>query len=292
MTPKGHALIGENILNGDFGGILGEVDVETFKVFLAGPDAFISTNYKLFTRQHNHHVRLFFETLLWLIKMKNLGSDPRVKSILYGYLCHYYVDVKLHQLIIYMTGDKKNHRMTDHALAEMWIDDYLMDIFGDKRMFYYRKWYLKDNDLRELIDEVYLKVFRARNAARAYSRGIFNHNLLDSLVRTNAIGVAPLILTAFNIGDIIYRGPERAQPYLNLKKEEWTRPSTGEICHDSFWDLVMEAKKIFLEAIEATNRYMFNGGNLLIPLVSDNISYITGLPCGQSYAPQNVKKII
>ena len=286
---KTHAIHGELILP--------EMDKRTeikendLKTFCFGPDSLIATDYKTFTYQHRQKVRLFFEAIMNVIKEKKLQDNSEVMAYLYGQLDHYIVDITCHPLIYYMTQElPKEHKMHPHGLIELWIDDYIMQKYGKKEMLYFHKWYLKDKELRRLIDKVYEDVFNMKNESSKYSIGITLINLLDSLARTNAIGIAPLVFKAANIGDLTYRGAERVLPYLNLEHEKWTIPYSGEEVTESFDDLWNKSIERSLETIHSVNGYLYDGKPLTEHYIITNSSYNTGLPCVEKEKFPFVKK--
>ncbi len=277
---KTHAIHGELILPE----IDKKVDInkEDLKTFCFGPDTLIATDYKIFSYQHSHNVKEYFEAIMRYIKEHKLQDNPEVMAFLYGQLDHYILDIICHPMIYYMTAAKpKDHKMDYHALVEMWIDDYIMEKYGKKEMFYFHKWYLKDKDLRDLINQVYREVYNRNHESIRYSAGITLMNLLDSLARTNAIGIAPLIMNGINIGDLTFGDLERIKPYLNLDHKTWTHPITGELLTTSFDDLFNKASEVSLETIHDANAHIYGDKPLSNQFITNDCTYNTGLPCSE-----------
>ena len=286
---KSHAIHGELILLEIDKKI--EIKKEDLKVFCFGPDTLIATDYKTFSYQHKNRVKDFFEALIKYIKDNKLQNNGEVMAFLYGQLDHYIVDLTCHPLIYYMTeGLPKENKIAFHGLVEMWIDDYIMEKYNKKEMFYFKKWFLKNKEVRALVNILYKELFDVKNESLKYSLGITVTNLLDSLARTNAIGLAPLILKTFNIGDLVYGNPERALPYLNFEKKEWTHPITGEILTSSFDDLWKKSCERSLETIQDVNKYLYSDRPLYNQYISNNVSYDTGFPCEEKRTFQFIKK--
>lgn len=286
---KTHAIHGELVLPD----IDKKVDIkcEDIKTFCFGPDTLIATDYRIFNYQHSHKVKLYFEAIMSLIKENKLQDNSEVMAFLYGQLDHYIVDIICHPLIYYMTEElPKTHKMHPHGITEMWIDDYIMNKYGKKEIFYFHKWYLKDNDLRILVDTVYEKVYGRKNEAIKYSLGITLINFLDSLARNNLVGFAPLILNSFNVGDLIYRGPERVVPLLNLEHDIWTNPITGEELNFSFDDLWEKSIEVSLETIHDVNNYIYGDKPLTNHYILTDSSFNTGFPCKSGKTFKYVKK--
>ena len=47
-----------------------QINVEDLKLFCLGPDALLTTDYRLFDLQHRKDTRVYFKTLIKLIKKK------------------------------------------------------------------------------------------------------------------------------------------------------------------------------------------------------------------------------
>ena len=275
---KTHSIHGEVILPK----IDKRIDIkkEDLKVFCFGPDALVATDYKVYDYQHRKKVRLYFEALMQVIKENKLQDNSEVMAFLYGQLDHYILDVVCHPLVYYMTEDIPQTKvMTPHSLMEMWIDDYIMEKYNKKGKFYFHKWFLKTKGLRLLIDKVYNSTYGARNETIKYSLGIAIISIFDFLARNNALGIAPVILKSFNIGDLVHRGPERVIPYLNLEHKKWTIPANGEIVSESFDDLWKKSIEMSLETIYDVNKYIYDDKPLNEHYILSDSSYNTGVSC-------------
>ena len=257
-----------------------EINKEDLKVFCFGPDSLIATDSSVFESQHRNKVRVYFETLVRIIKKRKLQDNSEIMAFLYGQLDHYILDLTCHPLIYYMTeGLDQNYVMAPHTLMELWIDNYMMEKYGKKEVLYFHKWYLKDKQLRSLVDDVYKTVYGAKNEAYKYSLGISLTNLFDFLGRNNGIGIAPLVAKLFNIGDLTNKDSKKVLPYLNLEHKKWTDPVAGYELDTSFEDLWKKAFETSLETINNVNRYLYGDGKLSNHYINSNISYNTGVPC-------------
>ena len=268
-----------------------EIKVEDFKTYCFGPDSLTMTDYKTFSYQHKNQVRLYFETILSYIKENKLQDNSEVMAFLYGQLDHYIVDIICHPLIIYMTEAlPKLYAIKPHALVEMWIDEYLMEKYEKKENFYFHKWHLKDRNLKELIDATYKQVYGVSSEAFKYSIGITFMNLFDSLVRTNIIGITPIVSRMLSLGNFTYNNLEKVLQFLNVEHKVWTHPITGEELSLSFDDLWRKSVETSLEAICDINRHIYGGKPLTQNYIINNCSYNTGFPCEDERKPVFVKK--
>ena len=269
-----------------------EIKKEDLKSYCMGPDAMIETDYKTFNYQHANKVREFFTTILKYIKENKLQDNGEVMAYLYGNIDHLVLDALTHPLIYYMTEDiERQHKIRPHGLVEHWIDDYTVQKYDRNKMLYYYKWFITNNDLMKLVNEVYKEVYGVNHEGLKYSFGMFSNIMYDTLARRNAVGIVPLVIKIINIGDFIYKkNLDRVLPYLNLEHNIWTNPETGEELRESFDDLWKKAIEISLETISDVNKYLYQDKQLTNQLILNDTSYNTKLPCKNGQSLKYVKK--
>ena len=265
------------------------IDKDDIKTFCMGPDAMIATDYHMFKYQHVNLTKDYFMTLLKLIKENKLQENSEVMAFLYGQLDHFVLDLTTHPLIYYMTENyPKAHKIDPHGLVEMWIDDYTMNKYNKDNKHYYHKVFIKDKELKELINQTYRNVYRIDNIAFKYSTGQLFMVMYDSL-RNNKI-IRP-ITKLINVGDIKYsKDLDRVIPFLNLEHDVWYNPETGEKSTNSFDDLWQRAIEVSLETINDANNFLYKDKNITNPLILNNTSYDTGLPCSAGQSLKYIKK--
>ena len=258
-----------------------EIDSEDLKTYCMGPDAMICTNYKLFLKQHESNVKLYFETLLKKVKENKLQDNSEVMAYLYGQLDHYILDVVMHPYINYFEQKlTKTNLIDSHALIEMWMDDYVINKYNNGYNLCYKKRKISDKRLKELIDYIYKEVYNSSCMSLKYNLGIKFVSMFDSLIRCNSIKIAKLLLAKLNIGDITYHDDyTNVIPYLNLNNDIWKDMEIGEEHKESFDDLWIKSIDESLETIDAVNKYLYSDANLNCKYIKKNISYNTGLPC-------------
>ena len=289
---KTHSIHGEIILPDIKTRI--EIDKEDLKLFCLGPDTLIATDYKLFEMQHMKDTREYFKELIKLIKKNKLQDNSEVMAFLYGQLDHFILDMIMHPLIYYMTEEMpKEHLMDPHGLVENLIDDYVMWKYDRNDENYYLKTKISDRKLIKLINDAYKRVYHTNNISLKYSYGMILINIYDSLVRRDKLFLAKGIMKLINLGDISYHKDYKvALPYLNLEHEEWLDPETGEKHHESFDNLWNKACEVALETIQDVNMYLYQDKSIKNPIIENNISFNTGLPCEKGQMKRFVKKYI
>lgn len=289
---KTHAIHGEMILPRIL--TRTEINKEDLKSFCMGPDALIVTDYRLFELQHMKDTREYFKTLLKLIKKEKLQDNSETMAFLYGQIDHFILDIIMHPLIYYMTEElPKEHLLDPHGLVENLIDDYVVWKFDRNDNNYYRKTAISDRKLMKLINDAYKKVYHANNISLKYSFGMTLINIYDSLIRRDKLFLANSIRKLINLGDISYHKDYKvALPYLNLEHELWFDPETGEKHYESFDNLWDKASEVALETIQDVNMYLYQDKRLKNPIIDNDTSFNTGLPCKEGQTKRFVKKYI
>lgn len=287
---KTHSIHGESILPYIDEKI--EIHNEDIKTFCIGPDTMIATDHKLFNYQHANKTKEYFETLLKLVKENKLQENSEVMAFVYGQIDHYILDVIMHPYIYYMTENiPKTNIILPHSLIEMWIDDYIQKKFNITEKKYYHKLNINNHNLKELINNLYHKVYNKSLTYLKYKYGIILINMFDLNVRNNSIRITNSLTKIFNIGHITYnKNLEHIIPYLNLNKDTWYNPETGERFNYSFDDLWKKSIEVSLETIEDINKYLYLDRELINSYIGNNISYNTGIPCENGQSLKYVKK--
>lgn len=287
---KTHSVHGEFILPQINKNI--KINKEDIKTFCIGPDTMIGTDHKLFDYQHSNKTKEYFKFLLKLVKQNKLQENSEVMAFVYGQIDHYILDTIMHPFIYYTTeGLPKNNIIKPHSLMEIWIDDYIVKKFNINEKDYYHKLKINSGKLKELINNLYDKVYNKSLSYLKYKYGLLLINLFDLKIRRNTIKLIPYLTKALNIGDITYHeNSGYIEPYLNLNNEIWYNPETGEKKNDSFDDLWEKSIEISVETIEDVNKYLYFDKNISNPYILNNISYNTGLPCESGQSFQYIKK--
>ena len=270
------------------------INIEDLKTFCMGPDTLIVTDYEMFELQHIKDTRSYFKTLLKLIKKYKLQDNSEVMAFLYGQLDHFILDVIMHPLIYYMTEDMpKEHLMNPHGIVENLIDDYVVWKFDRNNEVYYHKGGISDRKLINLINEAYKKVYHRNNVSLKYNFGMILINIYDSLIRRDKLFLAKSVMKLINLGDIRYHNDYKvALPYLNLNHDVWYDPETGEEHYESFNNLWDKACEVALETIHDVNMYLYQDRRIKNPIINDDISFNTGLPCEKGQKKRFVKRYI
>lgn len=268
-----------------------DIDKEELKTFCIGLDSLIPTDYNTFDYFHNNNTRDYFLELLKLIKDNKQLDNKELIAFLYGQLDHFVLDTVMHPLIYYMTENLFNDSiLSSHAILEMGIDKYVMKKYENKDILYYHKLTIDNESTAKVIDELYQK-FHVLKAPFKYSLGIILMTYFDTFVRRDIGLFSSVIPKMINLGDIVYsENIDKVIPYLNLEHGLWIHPETGKEFTESFDDLWEKSLDLSRELLEDVNNYLYNDKDIKNPLIVDNISYDTGMPCSEGKTLKYVKK--
>ena len=118
-------------------------------------------------------------------------------------------------------------------------------------------------------------------------------SIYDSLIRRDKLLLAKYIMKLINLGDISYHNNDKmVLPYLNLEHNLWYDPETGEKHYESFDNLWDRACTVALETINDVNMYLYQDKRLRNPIINNDTSFNTGLPCKEGQKKRFVKKYI
>ena len=253
-----------------------DLSLEDLKVFSFGPDALVFTDPVTFNMQHNKDSRYFFLYLMNVLKTERCLDNPELISFLYGQLSHFILDYSFHPYVYYLTANMKlNKLINPHMQLEFWIDNYIMDKYGIYDKDFFSKNKIEDPRARQLIDYVYLNVFKCILASSKYDIGINALEQFESRVRFSEMSEK-----FQDLADLTYEKRKKVMHwFLNRERNAWLHPFNGEEHRESFRELWNNAVALYIETIEDVNRFLYDGKPLHNALLESNSSYDTALSC-------------
>ena len=252
------------------------LDLEDLKTFAIGPDSLVFTDPIAFNLQHNKDSRFFFRYLMNEIKQQHELDNPELISFLYGQLSHFILDTTFHPYVNYLTNNMKLGKFINpHTQLELWVDNYMMNKYGILSKDFFTKTRIENNKAREIIDEVYLKVYRCILASNKYDIGMNVFNAIERNVRFNESSKR-----FQNIADLTYeKRTKMLEWFLNRERKTWLHPINGEKHNESLSELWNNSVALYLETIEDVNGYLYDDKPLNNSLIESNSSYDTALSC-------------
>ena len=171
-----------------------KIDLNYLKIFAQGSDPFMFYNLFIGTKAkeinniqkiiHTKKTNLFFKNNIKYIIDHNLSNNTEILTYLYGYICHYYLDLYTHPYIYYKSGifnpkDKTTYKYNAiHQKYEYLIDLYF--ITQKEKTPYYKfkphKFLFSTKEispsLAELIDNTLYETYTYQNSAKYYVKSL------------------------------------------------------------------------------------------------------------------------
>lgn len=249
---------------------------------------------------HNNKTQDFFINLLSYMKDNNI-NDTDTYSFLFGFICHYALDVTINPYIVYRSGvfDKKDpstYKYNNvHLFMETFIDNDMIRRRTDKNpyIFEFDKFCFNINpfseDLNKTIDMVFENTFNISNMSSIYFKSLKQMKRIITVYRRDPYGIkkffyklldtfTPKRMYRFEAISYHYLLEDR-HDYLNNTHTIWRNPTTYNMTsEESFVDLYLKAIKMAKVIMCACEDYL-NNKDIDLEIIFDNSSYITGLNC-------------
>ena len=289
-------------------------NLEYFKLFAQGSDPFMFYHFLIGKRaneisgvqrmMHRSKTREFFLEIVNYIYDNKLINNSEVMAYLYGYICHYYLDLYTHPFIyykggIFKRGNKNTYKYNGlHQKIEYGIDLYFIkkneDVEVRKFKVYKAIFDVKGltPELKDIIKATIGKVYSISNVGDIYEESIwymkkffryFNYDpygvklklykLVDGITPNSVIRVQELSFSN-EYSDI--------NNYLNLDKKIWYCPwDKTKRYRSSFLELYERAKIKAIKTIEEVTRMLENDSldKGKLNKLFENLSFCTGIDC-------------
>lgn len=196
---------------------------------------------------HKEKMEEFIDNMWEYIKKNQLINNPLYMGVLYGHICHYYMDKVCHPLIRKVDKISTSVGVKSHTLLEGAIDAYLtyhkckIDIekFDTRKIFRG-----KVRKVYKMIDYAYDKTYHTKHVSFSYGITkimyskirwlffLFGKKLLKKLSRFNQ-----------------YLETNKDLDIVNSKREIYYKDYMGNPCNDSFMDLYEKSITLAVERI-------------------------------------------
>ena len=164
-----HAIMSELLFNklNDKNKFKTKINKNNMKLFSFGQDLTV-LNLDCFHDTHKMNSKLFFISTIKYIKENNLEYNSNIMAYLYGHIAHYALDVTIHRYIRNLvSGIDKESILTPHTIIECNLDKYLAKKFKTNNKYLSIK-PIRDDNLRNLVDNTYQNVYGYFNASNTY----------------------------------------------------------------------------------------------------------------------------
>lgn len=288
--------------------------VEYFKLFCQGSDPFMFYHFllgkkakemgEIQKKMHHEKTQQFFERTITYIHQQKLVDTTEVMAYLYGYICHYYLDLYTHPFIFYKSGvfhseDKTTYPYNGiHQEIEYMIDIYLIDTREKEKhqkFRVYEKIFQADKfsePLKGLINESIGNVYSISNVVSKYERSIWYMKKFFQYVNYDPTGFKLKVYQMIDkitpartirLQELSYHCDYSDKlHYLNLEHKAWCYPwDQSQIFHTSFLDLYQQALKEAVATIKQVTDLLKKDSLDLkkIKQLFPDLSFATGKPC-------------
>lgn len=298
---------------------------KAYRLFAQGSDPFMfyhlfvgkgaKMGKKLQHQMHTEKTRDFFVEVIRCIHQNHLDSNAEVMAYLYGYICHYYLDLLVHPFINYQSGklikeDKSTYCYnTLHQKIEYRIDSYIIKnkLKKDPKKFKVHHYLFGvekfSQPLKMVIQKSIGKVYHVRDSDMIYWKSVCNMKHFFYLINYDSSGIKRKVYQTIDfltpkwwirLEELSYHTNDYGEEYLNLEHEKWCFPwDNSQIFTTSFFDLFDEALEKTVYTIQEVTKILEEKRldmKKLNALFLD-LSYVTGLPCQKKVMNQYFKEV-
>lgn len=188
---------------------------------------------------HKSKQEEFIDNMWQYIKDNNLVNNGNYMGVLYGHICHYYMDIVCHPLIRRVDKISTKVGFKSHTLIEAFIDSYLIKYKFNVDINNFKTGYIFNGDVRKIykmIDYVYEKTYGIKRVSFSY----FITKMLYKNIRLLFILFGKkMLMRVFSFNK--YINVNKDIDILNNKKKIEYNNHIGNICNDSFMELYEES---------------------------------------------------
>lgn len=196
---------------------------------------------------HKEKTEEFIDNMWNYIKTRDLVLNKEYMGVLYGHICHYYMDIVCHPLIRKVDKLCVNVGIKNHTLIEGYIDSYLVNYNLDRDIDKFDTRGLfkgKVSKIYEMIDDVYFNTYGVKYVSFSY----FVTKFLYSKVRVLFVIFGKKFLKKiFKFNKFIDRN--KNIDVVNDSREIFYKDYFGNERNDSFIDLYNKSIELSIERI-------------------------------------------
>lgn len=193
-------------------------------------------------RRMCHKIKMeeFIDNMWEYMKDNQLDKDNVYLGVLYGHICHYYMDIVCHPLIRKVDKLSTNVGVKSHTLIEGYIDSYLVKNKYDVDISKFKTKNIFKGKIRRvymMIDYAYEKTYNVKYVSFSYFLSI----LLYSKIRLLFILFGKNLLRRFSKFDEFIDVNKNLDIVNSSKMIEYNNYQ-GELCNYSFMELYDKSK--------------------------------------------------
>ena len=294
-----------------------KTNIDYLKIFSQGSDPFMFYNFfigksakemtNLQETIHTKKTASFFKNTIKYIHKHNLYNNKEIMSYLYGYICHYYLDLYTHPYIYYKSGifnkfDKSTYKYNAiHQKYEYLIDLYLIN--KKERIPYYKfkphQFLFKNTNisrtLANLIDTTLENTYKYKNISKYYQKSLKHMYLFYKYINYDPYSYKLFIYTIIdkitpkkiiNLKELSFHNKlDNIDKILNSSNQKWNLPWDKEKTSPlSFKELYNLALNNTIDTIIKITDMLDEKklDNKLLDTLFKNLSLTTGINCNNN----------
>lgn len=233
---------------------------------------------------HNKKTQEFLLHFLKKVKIEKQIETPSVVAMLYGHICHYFLDTSIHPYIYYIekgTQSVLGQFVDGHTLVESFLNAYfikerLNESILDVRI--HRYFTLAPQECRKVLEELYLEVYHLKHVARNYQSTLLLILFCETTLKNTPLNNQKLCETVVSYRRYLKHNLLTTDEIVNEDHKAWQHPVTGKTSNASVLDLYTKSIEEATIAIIESNKYLYGNQNIeALKNYFPNISYDTGV---------------
>lgn len=247
---------------------------------------------------HNTKTQDFLLNFIKKVKEEKHIETSDVIAMLYGHICHYFLDTNLHPYIYYIEkGTQKvpGQFLSSHMLVEGYLSNYFMKERANESVTTVKanRFFTNQigNTCEEILNAVYQKTYQLENITRNY-RAILTLLLLgETVIKNTPLGNQKLCETVVSFQRFLKANELTLEEINNEEHELWKDPVSGFYRTANPMDLYEKSIQDAIQGIAEVNKYLYGSKSIeALELVFPNISYDTGENLNRAQIMQYTRK--
>lgn len=247
---------------------------------------------------HNTKTQAFLLNFIRIIKEEKCMETADVMGMLYGHICHYFLDTNLHPYIYYIErGTQKvgGQFLSSHMLVEGYLSDYFMKKRTNAPVTTVKanRFFTNQigNTCEEILNAVYQSTYQLENITRNYRMILTLLLLGETILKNTPLGNQKLCETVVSFQRFLKVNELTLEEINNENHETWIDPVSGFRRTTNPMDLYEKSIQEATQAIAEVNKFLYKEKSLdALQLVFPNISYDTGVNLSKPQTMQYTRK--
>ncbi len=233
---------------------------------------------------HNTKTQEFLLNFFKKVKEEKQIENPRIMAMLYGHICHYFLDTLIHPYVYYIergTEPVKGQFISGHLLVESYLSAYFVKTRLEESITNVkinRFFSLAPSECKKMLDALYLETYSLNKVSKNYQKILMELLVCETVLKNTPLKNQKLCEFVVQFRKYLEHNDLTVNEIANESHQVWVHPVTGELFNTSVMDLYLRSIEKAVEAIDESNKYLYSNHSLeTLKSVFPNISYDTGI---------------